>query len=131
MDDLLNECQKLAIEVFAQNGATNSPSTIIAAQLIGEAFAGKFREWEARGTDTLSQNVARSKLEQIITGYKESDKGVFEDIWSLLRQDSFLFRSLVFIATSGINLEKTQGAFLKSLNTWVLAWSQHRKEISD
>lgn len=127
MDELLNDCQKLAIEVFAQNGAANTPSTIAAAQLIGEAFADKIREREARAVDTLSQNVAREKLANILTGYKESDKGVFEDIWSLLRQDSFLFRSLVFIASSNIGTERIQGAFLKSLNTWVLAWSQHRE----
>ena len=128
MDRLLDECQKLAIEIFAQNGAENTPNTIIAAQLIGEAFAGKIREREARGEDYISRNYAREKLVEVIPGYKEGDKGVFEDIWSFLRQDSFLFRSLVFIASSGLTLEKTQGSFLKSLNTWVVAWSEHRRD---
>lgn len=128
MDELLNDCQKLAIEIFAQNGAANTPNTIIAARLIGEAFANKIREREARGQDYISRNYAREKLTGIIVGYKESERGVFEDMWSLFRQDSFLFRSLVFIAASGLNIEKIQGAFLKSLNTWVLAWSQHQKD---
>jgi hypothetical protein len=126
MDELTNECQKLAIEIFAQNGASNSPSTIIAAQLIGEAFADKIREREAKGEDSLSRNYAREKMGKIISGYQESERGVFEDIWSVLRQDSFLFRSLVFIASSELTVGEIQTAFLKSLNTWVLAWSQHK-----
>jgi hypothetical protein len=38
MDNLTNECQQIAMEVFAQNGAKNNASTMAAAQLIGGSF---------------------------------------------------------------------------------------------
>jgi hypothetical protein len=132
-DELTNECQKIAIEIFAQNGAPNNASTIAAAALIGEAFSKKIQEREravGAGVDSCSRNYAREKLQEILTGYQESEAGVFEDIWSMLRQDSFLFRSMAFISDWGGEKEKQMTAIFKSLTTWSLAWLQYKKKDS-
>ena len=132
MDTLTNECQQLATEVFAENGAPNNPSTLAAAKLIGEAFAKKIQEREDKqpigGRDFLSKEYATQQLMRILPGYEVSARGVFEDIFSVLRQDSFLLRSLLMISeqTDLDKIARLQTS-LKAVTTWVTAWAQYRK----
>jgi hypothetical protein len=126
-DELTNECQQIVMEIFAQNGAKNNANTMAAAQLIGEAFARRI-QGRSGGMDSLSQGYARDKLKGILPDYKESKEGVFEDIWSMLRQDSFLFRSLEFVSNLEIDKDKKLAAMLKSLTTWSLAWLQYKEK---
>ena len=143
MDSLTNECQQLAMEVFAQHGAPNNASTIAAARLVGEAFANRIREREGKrvtdeqkqpigGNDFLSKEYASWQFRKILPGYEPSSRGVFEDIFSVLRQDGFMLRSLAMIgeaATKGDieQIEKIRGT-LKILTTWVTSFSQYTKE---
>lgn len=130
MDPLTNECQQLAIEVFAQHGAPNTATTLAAARVIGDAFAGKIREREGKqpigGKDFLSKEYALHLIRNIIPGYEASPRGVFEDIFSMLRQDNFLLRSLKMMAEQpGMTLSQQIQGTLKSLSTWVMAWHQY------
>ena len=124
MDSLTNECQQLAIEVFAQHGAPNTASTLAAARIIGDAFAKKIQEREGKqpagGKDFLSKEYAALQFQRILPGYEVSPRGVFEDIFSVLRQDAFLLRSLSLIGsqTEAEQIDKVKST-LKSLSTWV------------
>jgi hypothetical protein len=129
MDNLTNECQQIAMEVFAQNGAKNNASTMAAAQLIGEAFSKKIREREANSGDSLSRGRALDRIRAIMPEYQESSAGVFEDIWCILRQDSFLFRSINLILDVTADKDKRVAAVLKSLTTWSLAWLQYKGKV--
>ena len=137
MDSLTNECQQLAMEVFAQHGAPNNASTIAAARLVGEAFANKIRGREitqaqpAGGDDFLSKEYAMIQFRKILPNYEPSPRGVFEDIFAVLRQDGFMMRSLAMIGESAgkgeiEQIEKIRGT-LKILTTWVTRFSQYSK----
>lgn len=135
MDSLTNECQQLALDVFARHGAPNNAGTIAAAKLVGEAFANKIRRWEITqaqptgGKDFMSKEYATQQFRKILPNYEPSSRGVFEDIFSVLRQDGFMLRSLAMIgeaATKGDieQIEKIRGT-LKILTTWVTSFSQY------
>lgn len=141
MDPLTNECQQLAIEVFAQHGAPNTPATMAAARVIGDAFAKKIKEGMKQriaeeqkapigGNDFLSKEYAEQQFKRILPGYEVSPRGVFEDLFSVLRQDAFLLRSLSLIGsqTEAEQIDKVKST-LKSLSTWVTSFSQYRKTM--
>src|SRR5208282_919578 len=138
MDSLTNECQQLVMEVLAKHGAPNNPSTLTAARLIGEAFANKIRTREMAqahpvgGNDFLSKEYATLQFQRILPSYEPSARGVFEDIFSVLRQDGFMLRSLAMIGEAAgkgeiVQIEKIRGT-LKILTTWVTSFSQYNKQ---
>src|SRR5271156_543811 len=133
---LVNECQQLAVEVFAEHGAPNTPSTLAAAKLIGAAFAKRIQEREAKqpigGGGFFSKEYALLQFRQILPTCEPSQRGVFEDIFSVLRQDSFMLRSLAMLGEAVgkgdiEQIEKVRST-LKILTTWVTSFSQYNPQ---